>query len=350
MQKKKTTDETGVKKFHEPGFWMSIKDALFGRRLEFDCLQVEVSSRCSGRCSYCPHTTMAKQWRGRDMEMETFVRLWPLMCRSARVHLQGWGEPFLNPAFFTMAAQAKKAGCAVSTTTCGLGMDSQRAQEIVASGLDIVAFSLVGSDAASNAQRHGVDFDQVCRGIALLRAARDRGTGMYPAIHFAYLLLASNIEAVAGLPALMQRLGVDSAVISTLDYLAASSLIGEMFSPGDEEKIEQAAATLREAAVAADCLGLGFHYEHPRPATLGNSCRENIGRSLFVSADGSISPCVFANIPAVLANPHRRIFGNIREKSPMAIWQSAEYRLFRQRLADGDPEQPCSTCRKRTQR
>lgn len=350
MQKKKSTEETGVQKFHEPDFWTLVKDALFGRRLEFDCLQVEVSSRCSGRCNYCPHTTMAKQWRGRDMTMDTFARLKPLMRRSARVHLQGWGEPFLNPAFFTMAAQAKKAGCAVSTTTCGLGMDARRAQEIVASGMDIVAFSLVGSDAASNAQRHGVNFEEVCRGIASLRAARDKGQGMYPKIHLAYLLLASNIEALAGLPALMQRLGIDSTVISTLDYLAAPSLIGETFSPGEGGKIEKARSALRQVAAEADNLGLGFHYQFPCPVASKNGCSENIERSLFVSTDGFISPCVFVNIPADIADPNRRVFGNVREKNPVDIWENDAYQLFRGRLGKGDPDLPCETCRKRFHR
>jgi radical SAM protein with 4Fe4S-binding SPASM domain len=347
MQKKKPTVETGSRKFHEPGFLTSIKDALFGRRLQFDCLQVEVSSRCHGRCSYCPHTTMAKEWRGRDMSMDTFVHLQPLMHRSARVHLQGWGEPFLNPAFFTMAAMAKKAGCKVSTTTCGTAMDSERAQSIIASGMDIVAFSLVGSDAASNAQRRGIDFDQVCRAIASLRAARDKGRGMYLEIHLAYLLLASNIEALAGLPALMQRLGVDSTVVSTLHYLAAPSLERETISPEDEELIGRTATALRQAGAAAERLGLGFHYQFPRPISSENGCRENIGRSLFVSANGSISPCVFVNIPADIADPNRRIFGNVHEKSPVEIWESDEYQLFRERLGKGDPDFPCRTCPKR---
>lgn len=213
--------------------------------------------------------------------------------------------------------------------------------------MDTVAFSLVGSDAASNAQRSGIDFERVCQGIASLRAARDKGSGMYPEIHLAYLLLPSNIEALAGLPALMQRLGIDSTVISTLDYLAAPSLIGETFSPGDREMMARAAAALRQAAAEADRLGLGFHYEFPRPIALDNGCRENINRSLFVSANGSVSPCVFVNIPADIADPNRKIFGNVHEKSPVEIWESAEYRLFRDRLNKGNPDLPCQTCSKR---
>lgn len=129
-----------------------------------------------------------------------------------------------------------------------------------------MAFSLGGSDAAGNAQCRGVDFDQVCQGISTLRVLRESCKGKSPEIHRAYLLLASKVEAVAGLPALMQRLGVDSAVISTLDYLAVPGLPGEMFSLGDGEKIEQAAMTLREAAAAAERLGLSVHYEFPLPA------------------------------------------------------------------------------------
>ncbi len=339
--------EKSGQKIARRGFWTVIQEVLFGRRRQFDCLQVEVSSRCLGRCSYCPHTTMLAQWQGRDMDIQTFSRLLPLMHCSNRVHLQGWGEPFLNSAFFTMAAMAKNAGCNVSTTTCGLGMDSERAEAIVKSGLDIVAFSLVGTDAASNAHRHGVDFDRVCQGIATLLAARQRGKGKYPEIHLAYLLLASNIEAVDGLPTLMQRLGVDSAVISTLDYLAAPSLARETFSQEDKVTIERAAATLREAANAAERLGFGFHYEFPRPAASGNGCRENIGRSLVISAKGDVSPCVFVNIPAAIADTNRRVFGNVHEKDPLNIWESPEYQLFRNRLAGGDPDLPCSNCPKR---
>jgi MoaA/NifB/PqqE/SkfB family radical SAM enzyme len=290
---------------------------------------------------------MSKEWQGGDMDMQTFARLQPLMGRAARVHLQGWGEPFLNVDFFAMAAMARRAGCKISTTTCGLGMDTARAEAVVASGFDIVAFSLVGTDAASNAQRHGVDFEQVCRGISTLRAARRRRRADGPEIHLAYLLLASNSQAVTGLPALMQRLEVAQAVISTLDYLPEPALAKEAFFPGERAKIEKTAALLRTTTAEADRLGLDVHYEFPRPTATGNGCRENIDRSLFVSATGDVSPCVFVNFPVTIADARHRVMGNVLEKDPLAIWQSAEYRIFRDRLRRGDADLPCQACAKR---
>lgn len=71
------------------------------------------------------------------------------------MHLQGWGEPFLHPRFMDFAALARKAGCRVSTTTCGLRMDETLAGQIVGSGIDIVAFSLVGTDEAQQCPARG---------------------------------------------------------------------------------------------------------------------------------------------------------------------------------------------------
>ena len=269
------------------------------------------------------------------------------MRRSGRVHLQGWGEPLLNPVFFDMAALARKAGCQVSTTTCGLRMDRELALRIVESGIDIVAFSLAGTDAASNATRHGVDFDRVCDAVATLQAVRRERTGVHLEIHVAYLMLASNMEAVAGLPALMQRLGVHAAVVSTLDYIPEPGLEAEAFQPDEAEKIARAAAILADTAAEARRLDLGFHYELPSPAASGAACRENIDRSLFISADGSVSPCVYLHVPVQAVDPKRRVFGNVRETDPLQIWDSVDFRRFRERLAGGDPDLPCRSCPKR---
>jgi len=345
MKRRSSTD--GEEAFRGPSFWETVREALLGTRRQLDCIQVEVSSRCPGRCTYCPRTILKGQWQARDMEMGTFGRLWPLMRRSGRVHLQGWGEPLLNPEFFEMAALARKAGCQVSTTTCGLRMDPGLALRIVESGIDIVAFSLAGTDAASNASRFGVDFDRVCNAVSLLQNVRRERMGVHLEIHFAYLMLASNIDAVRGLPALMQRLGVHAAVISTLDYLPDPGLAAEAFQPREAEKLARAAAVLAETAAEARRLGLGFHYELPSPAAEGTACRENIHRSCFIAADGAVSPCVYLNVPTDVVDPRRRIFGNVNAANPIEIWESPEFLRFRERLACGDPDPSCRTCPKR---
>jgi radical SAM protein with 4Fe4S-binding SPASM domain len=334
-------------KFRPPGFWETIREAFLGVRRMMDCIQVEVTSRCPGRCGYCPHTTRRDQWLARDMDMRTFERLWPLMRRASRAHLQGWGEPLLHPGFFDMAVLARKAGCAVSTTTCGLHMNGDVARKVVDSGIDIVAFSLAGTNAASNAARHGVDFDRVCEAVGLLQDVRRSAMAVHLEIHFAYLMLASDMEAVRRLPGLAHRLGVHAAVVSTLDYIAEPGFEVEAFMPYEAEKIVRAAAVLTEAEAEAKRLGVAFHWSLPRPAASGTECRENIARSLYVAADGSVAPCVYVNVPVDREDLSRRVFGNVNETDPLEIWESKAFRRFRDGLASGDADLPCRTCPKR---
>ena len=281
------------------------------------------------------------------MTLATFDRLKPLLYRTKRVHLQGWGEPFQNPHFFAMAQMASEAGCKVSTTTGGLGMTVDRAERLVGGGLDIVAFSLAGTDSVSNNARQGMDFDQVCRSIHTLRQERLRQKAETPEIHIAYLLLASKVQAIIGLPALMEDLGVRRAVISTLDYLPEPGLEKEAFALEDGEKIEEITTLLQTTAAAAEHLGLELYYDFPRPSGSGYGCSENIGSSLFVAADGAVSPCVFVGVPTGMSDVGRRIFGNVCLHSPLEIWEDADYRLFRRRLAEGDGDPVCQSCPKR---
>jgi MoaA/NifB/PqqE/SkfB family radical SAM enzyme len=331
----------------QPGFLETLREAFLGVHRMLDCLQVEVTSRCPGRCGYCPHTTRRDQWLARDMDMGTFERLWPLMREASRVHLQGWGEPLLHPGFFDMAALARKAGCAVSTTTCGLRMNEDIARQLADSGIDVVAFSLAGPDAASNAARHGVEFDQVCQAIGLLQSARRAAMAVHLEIHFAYLMLASDVQAVHRLPGLAHRLGVHAVVVSTLGTMVEPGFEGEAFMPVEAEKLARAAAALAEAGAEAKRLDVDFHWSLPGSDASGRECRENVARSLYVAADGSVAPCVYLNVPSDRVDLERRVFGNVNETDPLDIWTSAAFRRFRDGLAGGDADPACRTCPQR---
>lgn len=337
--------------FREPGVWESLREALLGRPRPFLCIQAEVTSACPGRCVYCPHTTRADVWRSRHMRAETLAALWPLFRQAGRVHLQGWGEPLLHPRFMDYARFALRAGCRVSTTTCGLRMDEKLALELVDSGIDVIAFSLAGTDEASNASRAGVPFARTIEAVRLLQAVRRERGAAHLEIHFAYLLLASQMEAALRLPELMQDLGVHAAVISTLDYIAAPGLEAEAFSPLPEEreKVEAARRILREVKKRAAACELEVHYALPgaAPAESPGGCREEAARTLYVDADGNLSPCVYANPPIAGPDPARRVFGNAEREGPLAAWRGEEWTAFRAALASPRPDTLCRLCPKR---
>ncbi|MCQ2444573.1 MAG: radical SAM protein [Mailhella sp.] len=327
-----------------PGIWETVRELFVPRELE--CLQVGVTSCCPGRCTYCPHTTHASEWNARHMAPETYAALWPVMRRAARVHLQGWGEPMLNPHFFDFVRLARRADCSVSTTTCGLRMDGRIAEEIVRSGLDIVAFSLAGTDDASNASRAGVPFAQVEKAVRLLQDIRTRMNGVHLEIHLAYLMLASNVEAVRRLPEIMDEWGVHAAVVSTMDYIPSSEMAAEAFAPHERGKIEAARKVLEDVAVRVRASGRSFYAslpaENPAPC-----CRERAHKTLYADADGSISPCVYLNVPFAGGGGRRAVFGNAVSTPVEKIWEKPLYAEFRSRLGTDDPPEVCRGCAKR---
>lgn len=334
--------------FRKPGFAERIGEMFFGFSRPFECIQIEVTSICAGRCLYCPQAAQATSWRSMHMEAQTFANTWPLLRKSKRAHLQGWGEPLLHPRFFDFQSLAARAGCLTSTTSSGLVMDEARAEHLAGCGMDLVAFSLAGTDEKSNDARRGVPFAKVCQSIRMLRRAI--AVSRQPQsleLHLAYLLLADRIEAAARLPDLMDELDVEMAVVSTLDYLAAPAHSELAFAPGERDKIAKAREILTKAAEKAEQSGRLLHFALPGNAQAHQGCRENIGRCFYVAATGEISPCVYLNVPGSDAIDRRRVFGNVNTTTPIEIWKSPAFTKFRKNLLAGDPEPVCQSCPKR---
>lgn len=342
-----STDPLRDPSLRGPGLKRTLQEAFGGRRRLLDVAQVEVTSACPGGCVYCPHTTMKTQWKARHMAPETFARLWPLLLETTRVHLQGWGEPFLHPRFLDMAALVRRADCLVSTTTCGLFMDEAFAARLVDSGIDIVAFSLTGASPASNNEaRKGVDFDRVIDNIRILQKVRQAKLGVHLELHFAYLMLASQVEEVRRLPELMQDLGMHAAVVSTLDYIPAPGWEAEAFAPAETEKIAKARTVLEETAARAAAMGFSLYYSLPETEPRSD-CLENPARSVYVDAEGNLAPCIYVNLPTGTEDPLRRVYGSCLRDNPLHVWQGSEFGAFRAALSSGEPDENCRNCPKR---
>ncbi|MDR1490758.1 MAG: radical SAM protein [Desulfovibrio sp.] len=330
-----------------PGVWRSLREAFGGLRRLLAVAQVEVTSFCPGGCVYCPHTTMKGRWKARHMRPETFVRLWPLFLETERVHLQGWGEPLLHPRFLDMVSLARRADCRVSTTTCGLVMHEPLAEGIVQSGIDIMAFSLTGtSEAANKAARTGVDFGRLLDAVRLLRRVREKRMAVHLEIHFAYLVLASQMDEVLALPDLMQELGVHAAVVSTLDYIPTAAWKDEAFAPHEKGKTARAGALLEEASARAAGMGLALYYSLPGDSP-GSTCLEHPEKSVYVDAEGNLSPCIYVNLPTEDEDPMRRVFGSALAMNPLDIWRGDDFSAFREAMVFRRPDAPCVECPKR---
>lgn len=320
-----------------------------------DWIQVEVSSYCNAACVYCPHTVYRNAWINRHLPVEVFERLLADDAKARLVYLQGWGEPLLHPDFLALVRMAKSAGRSVGTTTNGMLLDPPTALRLVECGIDVVAFSLAGVDEQNDAVRRGTRIGQVLDAVhALDEAKRSLGRDV-PKIHVAYMLLRSGLDRVERLPSVLHELGVNQVVISTLDFVPCAELENETLIPRTFREYEEIRRRLEALRAEGNRWGLEIFSQIYRPGERRLTCTENVQCALYVSSDGTVSPCPFTNLPVSGGmNMYRAdetpyfslILGNVREVTLTDIWRQKTYRRFRRSFYDGGLPALCETCPK----
>jgi MoaA/NifB/PqqE/SkfB family radical SAM enzyme len=321
----------------------------------WDWIQVEVTSDCNAACIYCPRTIYKGCWESRHLPLETFGRLIPSFSETRHVHLQGWGEPFLHPDFFEMAAIAKSAGCRVGTTTNGMLLNREKIERVVESRIDIVAFSLAGTGEENDRIRRGTRLAKVFEAMRTLNEEKQRQRKETPAVHVAYMLLRSGIEKLSGLPDLLRGCGVGDLVISFLDFIPSEPLRSEAIAPASEAEYKDLRSHLEQVKETGRQHHLSVHHPLESMVDRDKGCTENVQRAVCVASDGSVTPCVYVNLQAPGASfmlqgemrpCERMVFGNIRDKSLRAIWHEKAYSAFRDSFQKGELSALCDGCSK----
>jgi MoaA/NifB/PqqE/SkfB family radical SAM enzyme len=324
-------------------------------RQTFDWIQVEVTSHCNALCIYCPRTVFKESWEDRHLSLETFKRLKPVLSRTDLVHLQGWGEPFLNPEFFEIAAFAKGAGCKVGTTTNAMLLNEERIRKVIETGIDILAFSLAGTGESNDIIRKGTSLKKVLKAIETLSREKEKRGKTAPEIHVAYMLFRSGMAELESLPGLLEGLGVSQVVVSTLDFVPTEELRNEAVIPTTREEYEELCSHLDRLVEAGRKKGLNVHYHVVSPEKRQDVCTENIQKALCISSDGAVTPCVYTNLrvsgtyydlQGKKVGYERMVFGNIRERDVKDIWKEKSYAAFRRSFCKGELAPTCQKCPK----
>ncbi len=285
----------------------------------------------------------------------TFDRIAPAFRKAGHIHLQGWGEPLLHPDLFGMARTAKEMGCSVGTTTNGM-LWSDRTSELAVEGqIDVVGFSLAGTEDSQDAVRVGTRLSRVLQAIESVKRTKDARGSSKPHVHVAYMLLRSGLAGVLGLPRLLEGLGVEQVVVGTLDFVPDVRLAGETLVPEDDAEEHRIRTIMDDVVSLAAEKEIYVHYRLPSRRKTRRTCTENVLHALCVSVDGDVSPCVYTN-PAVHVtefgeDPGKAVrgglvFGNVNRQSVGRIWRESSYKAFRRSHERGDLQLPCSDCTK----
>lgn len=126
------------------GFYGRLKAAFPS---QFIC---DITEVCNLACTHCPHPTFAKSehYDGRMLDPELNAKLVSEVAQHGKgltqyIRYTSNGEPTAHPHCLEFLTDAKKrSGVTVTLTTNGKTLDAKRAEQLLATGVDLVDVSL----------------------------------------------------------------------------------------------------------------------------------------------------------------------------------------------------------------
>ena len=236
-------------------------------------------------------------WIDRNMPVEIFERVLPVLRSSKILHLQGWGEPLLNPDFFTMATMARKAGCLLTTAVSDPDLlDDNTLELLVSMQFFAVTLNISSINEDKNMERRGTSLNSGFRALENLARIKKRLGSNLPKVMLLYTLHRSSLDELPRLPGLLHNLGVDKLLVNPLIIVPDAELVEDTLVPNSEAEYLDLERRMLSIAESARKRSMGMHYFLLNAAKNPPFCIENVTRALYLGAMGDISPCIFSQL------------------------------------------------------
>lgn len=273
----------------------------------------EPTNYCNLRCPECPSGLRTLQRPlGNADELSDYTKLLDELKRdSLYLQLYFQGEPYLNPSFLEMVAQASRRKFYTSTSTNAHYLTDENCQRTIDAGLDKLIISIDGTSQESYEQyRVGGNLETVLEGTRNLLAWKKKLGSQKPYTVFQFVVFAHNEHEIETVKQLGKELGVDKVAIKTAQVYEFEH--GSNFIPADavySRYEKQPDGTYR---IKSD---------------LANHCWY-LWHSSVVTWDGRVVPCCFDK-------DAKYETGKVAEQPFSRIWHGEKYQRFRQAVLRG---------------
>jgi radical SAM protein with 4Fe4S-binding SPASM domain len=315
-------------------------------------VQIEPVGECNLRCTMCAvsfRDDAPADGSPAYLSFDNFKRLLDGFGEIDELHLQGLGEPLMNPDFFRMVAYARSKGIDVSTNSNLTLLTEVRAQACVQSGLSTLHISIDGATAeVYEGIRHGASFQKVLRNLDRIVAAKKALRSSTPALRIVMVLMRANLPQLAQIVRLAHAHGVFEIFVQHLshdfgesqlpapyipmrDFYSAQTLLNE-----DPHLINECFESAR--ACAAE---LGVHLRLPAleaPHSSGSYGCDWPWRGAYLTYRGDALPC------CMVGTADRFNLGNMLAEGIKPVWEGPAYQKLRHALASAEPPEICRSC------
>lgn len=185
----------------------------------------DITEVCNLACIHCPHPEFSKSehYSGRHLDYELNVKMVGEVAEHGKgktqfIRYTSNGEPTIHPRCFDMIEDAvKRSATTVALTTNGKSLDLKRAERLLATGVDVVDFSLDAYHDETYAKIRVKGDLKVTRAnvLNLIRLARE-GRGKKPRIVVSYVEQPLNKDETSAFEKYWKDQGADYVVVRRL--------------------------------------------------------------------------------------------------------------------------------------
>lgn len=311
-------------------------------------VNIEITTFCNLNCRYCARTDLRPSEK--MMSKEMFENLLDRLPSAYRVTLVGLGEPLLHPQLSELIALAKARGRRVGMVTNAQLLSSQCSAEILAAGLDSIAFSLDTVDTHLLSEiRAGSDLAIIEANIYDFCAQADKLTRPVSKAVFS-AVSAASLDGLENLIVRVASLGVQVLMLSDLNFL--NNQKDSLSSNVDAEQERQIRRIIARGfsqglpvlgVRALEDFGLAQGYKDALLLPVQQLYRRSEQhrhcfspwQTLSINVDGEICLCDCQS---------ERSLGNLQQQSLASLWNGSAMREQRRRMLGEQPSNECLIC------
>jgi MoaA/NifB/PqqE/SkfB family radical SAM enzyme len=229
-----------------------------------------------------------------------------------------WGEPFLNPKAYEMIRYVHDAGIKLVSSTNGqIFGKGDHARRVVASGLDVLAFSVDGASQETYQRfRRSGDLDLAIEGIRRVVGEKRRQNSSTPLVNIRSIVMKHNEQEIDALKSMAKDLKVDALTLRKFHDWA------------DVKEFRPSETKFQLPAVQPG---------NRLPVLRKNPCK-NLWNCPTIHQDGTVCSC-FVDYRGA------RPLGSVAARSFREIWYGQTYRQLRRSFRRRWKELPlCGSC------
>ena len=280
------------------------------RPRKFRLFQIEPTTRCNLQCVMCPWKD--SHHHGRDIDLDLYRTLSRDFRHVEEVDLTGSGEPLMHANLDQIVRITERRLWSGLLSTTGVLCTSEKSTAL-GSSTDWVAFSVDAATAQTYEKiRIGSSFDKVMDDLEHIRKAREKRINRRPTLMIFFVMMKENYFELPEMVDLAVGVGADFLVAKNLDVIVSSANDNSrVFGlTGGDELANDVLLAIQKAKQKAAKSGLNFRV-YELTSKENAMCEQNPLKTLFVTVDGFVSPCIS------LAYMNHRYFDGRKIETPV---------------------------------